>query len=136
MDVKKKALAMMMLVEMQDIEDEMDLVVAYSLSTRGECKDMYKERENEGVFKILVQKHLIDNETKFKQYFRVTRDQFFNLLDLIKNDLHVNPTNRVQDLIKNDLHVNPTNRVQKHNHSFPVTYSTKSSSSNAVKRGC
>ncbi|KAK9716803.1 Transposase IS4 [Popillia japonica] len=29
MDVKKKALAMMMLVEMQDIEDEMDLVVLY-----------------------------------------------------------------------------------------------------------
>ncbi|KAK9744145.1 hypothetical protein QE152_g8007 [Popillia japonica] len=48
MNVKKKALAKMMLVEMHDIEDEMDLVVAYSLSTRGECKDMYKERENEG----------------------------------------------------------------------------------------
>ncbi|KAK9675203.1 hypothetical protein QE152_g40552 [Popillia japonica] len=74
MDVKKKALAMMMLVEMQDIEDEMDLVVAYSLSTRGECKDMYKGRENEGAFKILVHKHLIDNETKLKEYFRVTRD--------------------------------------------------------------
>ncbi|KAK9745880.1 hypothetical protein QE152_g6558 [Popillia japonica] len=81
MDVKKKALAMMMLVEMQDIEAEMDLVVAYSLSTRGECKDMlYKERENEGAFKILVHKHQ-DNETKFKEYFRVTRDQFLNLLD-------------------------------------------------------
>ncbi|KAK9727507.1 hypothetical protein QE152_g19094 [Popillia japonica] len=95
MDVKKKALAMMMLVEMQDIEDEMDLVVAYSLSTRGECKDMYKEQENEGAFKILVHKHLIDNETKFKEYFRVTRDQFFNLLDLIKNDLPIECRNTI-----------------------------------------
>ncbi|KAK9732216.1 hypothetical protein QE152_g13076 [Popillia japonica] len=86
MDVKKKALALTTLVEMLDIEDEMDLVVAYSLSTRGKCKDMYKERENEEAFKILVHKHLINNETKFKKYFRVTRDQFFNLLDLIKND--------------------------------------------------
>lgn len=40
-DVKKKALARMILVEMQDKEDEMGLLAAYSLSAQGERKDKY-----------------------------------------------------------------------------------------------
>lgn len=54
---------------------------------------MYKERENEDKFKILLCKLVVDNDTKFKEYFRVTRNQFFALLDLIKieravHDMH------------------------------------------------
>lgn len=48
---------------------------------------MYRKRTEEGALSILIDRHLIDDDTKFKEYFRVTPSLFSNLLDTLAADL-------------------------------------------------
>lgn len=57
---------------------------------------MYIERSREGCFNILVERHLIDNETRFRAYFRVSFELFNYILNFIKDDIKRRPSNRVK----------------------------------------
>jgi len=58
----------------------------------GRTHAIYKRRETEGTHKVLVQRHLLDNETLFHQYFRVTRQLFHYVLPKIEADLGTEST--------------------------------------------
>lgn len=80
--LSKKQLALLMLLEEEEeIEDE--IVVGRLFKVRKSVSSIYTSREKEGVFKFLIHRHLLDDEVKFKSYFRFTRCQFeFLLLSL------------------------------------------------------
>jgi len=50
---------------------------------------MFLNRENEGFFEVLVNRHLTNNDIKFRQFLRVNSEQFIFLLSLVKNELTV-----------------------------------------------
>lgn len=56
---------------------------------------LYRQRRVEGAMNILVDRHLMDDETKYKEYFRLTPFLFPTVLDAVKNDLETIPTNWV-----------------------------------------
>lgn len=68
----------MILVEMQDKEDEMGLLAAYSLSAQGERKDKYIKNN-----KIKQESKYLYINAKFQEYFPVTEDKFFDLRNFI-----------------------------------------------------
>lgn len=92
---KKKLCAALVMEELNEIEEE-TAVVERLLDLRKYVSKVYSNRSSEGVFKILIQKHLLDDEVKFKAYFRFTREQFYDLLNLIEDDLKVDSCNRVK----------------------------------------
>lgn len=53
---------------------------------------IYKKRESEGALNILIDRHLLDDDTKFKEYFRVSPFLFSKLLGVLQADLERNPT--------------------------------------------
>ena len=67
---------------------------------RTQVNDMFRVRKVEGFQTLLIENHLKDNETKFKEFFRVSRHQFNYVLELIKGDLSMRPYNRVKDPLK------------------------------------
>lgn len=72
-----------------------DLICAVLLSNetkRNSPHEIYKRRPEEGAHKILIDRHLIDDDTKFKEYFRLTPFLFSKILDGIKNDIEGVPT--------------------------------------------
>lgn len=54
---------------------------------------LYRHRAVEGVFNVLVDRHLIDDDTKFREYFRLSPFLFAKVLDVVKEDLEGIPTN-------------------------------------------
>jgi hypothetical protein len=66
------------------LEDEADdelLLLAYLF--REESDEMYSERNREGCYNNLIHRRLIDNETKFIAYFRVSFELFNYILNYI-----------------------------------------------------
>lgn len=47
--------------------------------------DIFTHRRTEGLSKNLISQHLIDDETKFKNYFRIIKRQFDFVLSEIRN---------------------------------------------------
>lgn len=56
---------------------------------------MFVARREEGAFQNLIYKHLIDDETKFHNYFRLTKIQFDFVLSAIAKDIFKVPTTTV-----------------------------------------
>ncbi|KAL4091307.1 hypothetical protein QTP88_026010 [Uroleucon formosanum] len=52
-------------------------------------------KETEGFFKKLIEGHLFNNEVKFREFFRVNREQFNLIFSLVKDDLTKELTMRV-----------------------------------------
>lgn len=48
---------------------------------------IFNELSKEGCFNILVQRSLIDNEIRFRAYFRVSFELFNYILNYIKKDM-------------------------------------------------
>lgn len=65
---------------------------------RSTTHQMYKNRAEEGAYNILVLKHLIDSDTLFKEYFRLTPLLFDNVLSFIKIDLELTPVRHYQTI--------------------------------------
>jgi len=53
---------------------------------------MFVSRREEGSFQNLISKHLIDDETKFHNYFRLTKIQFDFVPSAIAKDIFKAPT--------------------------------------------
>lgn len=56
--------------------------------------EIYRSRNEEGAFEILVRRHLYCNDEKFRQYFRLTPVLFDYVLNFIRDDLTSKPYNR------------------------------------------
>ncbi|XP_063219239.1 uncharacterized protein LOC134531043 [Bacillus rossius redtenbacheri] len=58
--------------------------------------DIFRRREDEGCYSVLILRHLIDNETKFREYFRVSTEIFDTILGFVKEDITRLQCNRVK----------------------------------------
>ncbi|KAJ3621671.1 hypothetical protein MTP99_003780 [Tenebrio molitor] len=69
--------------------DDLDLAILVCLEdegsseeeTRGQECDIYKRRETKGAYEILIVRHLVPNDTKFKEYFRLSPELFHYVLN-------------------------------------------------------
>ncbi|KAL4132684.1 hypothetical protein QTP88_009802 [Uroleucon formosanum] len=83
--------------------DDLDIALLVFLDDEESSEDennrleesvMFKNRETEGAFQILVRRHLQCNDEKFRQYFRLTPVLFDYVLNHIRDDLTYKPYNR------------------------------------------
>ncbi|KAJ8939899.1 hypothetical protein NQ318_023239 [Aromia moschata] len=95
---KQKAVALMLLQD-QILQEEIEILYVIRSTRRSPSSQLFKRRSSEGAFKLLIHRHLLDDEVKFKEYFRFTRQQFSFLLDLVQDDLGTEPYNRVRNPI-------------------------------------
>lgn len=58
--------------------------------------EMYLAREAEGFFSVLIEKHLWRDETKFREFFRLSWDQFNYVLNLVEEDIKANPSIKIR----------------------------------------
>ena len=66
---KKKLIALLILRHLTiDDEDEEYMLHKY-WNLRKKVSEIYNKRENEGIFKMLINDHLVDEEQRFKSYF-------------------------------------------------------------------
>lgn len=78
-----------------DAEEDMILLKG----TRKRRHHLFVNRNVEGAYVVLINRHLIDNDTKFKEYFRLTPHLFQKLLNAITNDLQREPSIRYPEPI-------------------------------------
>lgn len=48
---------------------------------------IYRQRSEEGAMNVLIDRHLLDDDTKFREYFRLTPHLFAEVLGVIQGDL-------------------------------------------------
>lgn len=53
---------------------------------------LYRLRADEGAVNILIDRHLMDDDTMFRQYFRVSPYLFSKILNVVKSDMELAPT--------------------------------------------
>ncbi|CAI6371130.1 unnamed protein product [Macrosiphum euphorbiae] len=90
---KKKILINLLLEEIEEEEIIIEEVMTKSVN------DLYLTRKKEGFFSVLIEKHLFRDEKKFREFFRLSWEQFNFVLNLIEDDLKLNPYNRVKEPI-------------------------------------
>ena len=91
---RKRIFALVLLKKHLADEDEAVILESYS-NNRKSISTMFLNRQEEGAYNILINKHLLDEEEKFQRYFRLTREQFNLIFNDIKDDLYISPCNRV-----------------------------------------
>ncbi|CAH2017374.1 unnamed protein product [Acanthoscelides obtectus] len=91
-----KNLAKIILLE-DEAEDEE--VILWWSSQREDFDRLYQSRKEEGYFKILMKNHLDTNEQKFREFFRLNKEQFQFVLNIVSTDLKKKSTNTVHDPI-------------------------------------
>jgi len=85
-----------MLLLLEEEEEDDDLLITTQSEQREKVDALFLNRKAEGYFEILISRHLIRNETKFREFFRVNRQQFDYLLSLVTFELTKPPSNRVK----------------------------------------
>jgi len=90
---KKKVLINMLLEEIEGEEMLIDQVSSKNVH------NMFRKRKEEGFFSVLIEKHLFRDEKKFREFFRLSWEQFNYVLNLIEDDIKSNPCNRVKEPI-------------------------------------
>jgi len=90
MDTVDKDIFNILLLE----EEEDDEILHWYLSEekRKPHDPLFTKRSTEGYHEILINGHLKNNEIKFRAFFRLNRNQFDFILNLIRDDLILNPT--------------------------------------------
>jgi len=85
------------------IEDELEdneILFSYLLPKKRKPIDsLFLNHDSEGYFKILINRHLFENYVKFREFFRISRQQFDFLLSLVELELTKLPSRRVKDPI-------------------------------------
>jgi len=84
------------LLLMDEDEDEVSLFSDLTPKEKKPTDDIFKNRESEGFFEILINRHLINNHNKFREYFRINYEQFNFLLTLVEEKLTLQPSNRIK----------------------------------------
>lgn len=75
-------------------DDEEEDQFILSKKSRKRRHDLFQNRNEEGVYQLLINRHLIDNDTKFKEYFRLTPHLFAKILTGIENEIRMKPSIR------------------------------------------
>lgn len=86
----------LLLLEEEEEDDEL-LITRYK--KRQKVNDLFINRKTEGFFEILINRHLSNDETKFREFFRVNKIQFDYLLSLVEVELSKEPYNREKEPI-------------------------------------
>ena len=87
-------LVLYLLLEEKD-DNEILLHLANEKTSNAPINPIFKQRRYEGCYTTLIDRHLLQDEVKFREYFRLNKAQFHFILDLIKNDIKCEPYNRV-----------------------------------------
>lgn len=75
-------------------EEDDDYFLQMSLTKKRRRKhELFVSRNAEGCFKILSN-HFNNNDNKFIEYFRLSKEQFMRVLKLIENDISTQPSKR------------------------------------------
>lgn len=59
-----------------------------------DAHQIYMQRQAEGAYNLLIERHLEDDEMKFVKYFRLSSHLFHYVLNIIEDTLIVAPTNK------------------------------------------
>jgi len=84
------------LLEEEEEEDNLFLRNYLNPNKRKPTNVLFNNRVFEGYFEILINRHLFENETKFREFFRINHNQFNFILSLVEFDLTKQPSNRVK----------------------------------------
>lgn len=76
-----------------DEDEAVNTMVLYK-KRRRKMHELLRNRASEGAFNILVKRYLIDDDTKFKAYFRLTPHLMQYVLSFIRSDITSKPCNR------------------------------------------
>lgn len=87
-----------LIVHIIEEEERDEEIIRLMISNKKKKKThgMFTARRTEGAFENLITRHLIDDETKFQAYFRLTREQFDFVLSAVSKDIATVPTNIVK----------------------------------------
>nr|XP_015837965.1 PREDICTED: uncharacterized protein LOC107398439 isoform X2 [Tribolium castaneum] len=77
-------------------EEEEEVLLTTICKPRCQTNKIFLNRISEGCFNTLIQRHLMDDDTKFKEYFRLTKSQFFSILSYISEDITTMPSTFVK----------------------------------------
>ena len=91
MSLTKKQKLILKLLLFQQVEEEQAIIKYVVSKNKNEVHEMYQAREAEGFFSVLIEKHLWRDETKFREFFRLSWDQFNYILNLVEEDITINP---------------------------------------------
>lgn len=81
------------LLEEEAFEDE--LIFNLIKKKRKPPHNLFSMRESEGFFNKLINEHLVTDNNKFRDFFRVNQQQFHFILSFVKDELTKEPTQRV-----------------------------------------
>lgn len=94
MNTNNKKMVAILLLEM---EEEEELVMANLKVSKNKPVDkLFLCRDTEGSFNITVQRRLFGNETKFREYFRLSTELFQFVLSFVEDDISKKARNRVK----------------------------------------
>jgi len=96
MSLTKKQKLIVKLLLLQEVEEEQAIIKHVLSNKKNEVHEIYLTRETEGFFSVLIEKHLWRDETKFREFFRLSWDQFNYILNLIEEDITTNASIKVQ----------------------------------------
>lgn len=79
----------------QEFQDDIDTLVLLltEKKRRRSSHALYRQRSVDGAYNVLVDRYLMDDDTKFREYFRLTPHLFSSVLELIKSEVDGIPTN-------------------------------------------
>lgn len=80
---------------LQEIDEEQSIINRVVFKKSNKAHVMFLARKTEGVFSILIEKHLWRDESKFREFFRLSWDQFTYVLNIIENDITTSPSIKV-----------------------------------------
>lgn len=94
-------------------EEEEDLVLDLLLSERQNKREnrMFSKRRLEGAYQLTIEKRLFGDEQKFREYFRLSRELFYVVLQHIREDITKNPYNRQRNPISPEEKLSLTLRL-------------------------
>lgn len=96
MSVPRRKRQLLALLCLQEIDEE-QAIIQHHLSKKSKLTHaIFKARESEGFFSILIEKHLCEDQTKFREFFRLSWDQFNYVSNLIEDDITSKPTNKIK----------------------------------------
>lgn len=84
---------------LEEEEEEDILLFGLCNKTRRKRRKLFLNRKTEGCFRLLITSHLIDDGTKFQEYFRLTKDEFDAIYEIVSEDLRAVPSTFVSNPI-------------------------------------
>jgi len=85
----------------EEAEDD-ELLFNLTNQKRNQISPLFSRRKSEGFFEKLVKGHLSTDDNKFREFFRLNRQQFDFILSLVRESLTKEPSLRVPDPITPD----------------------------------